>query len=74
MESWRTQRSAREDPKIMKKLGIALLAVAFALPTFVVAQEPKKEEPTTTEKKKKKKSTKKKKTEKKKEEAKPPAR
>jgi hypothetical protein len=73
MEVWRTERSAREDPKIMKKLGIALLAVAFALPTFVVAQEPKKEEPTTTEKKKKKKSTKKK-TEKKKEEAKPPAR
>ena len=71
MEVWRTERSAREDPKIMKKLGIALLAVAFALPTFVVAQEPQKEDTKKTEKKKKK-STKKK-TEKKKEE-KPPAR
>ena len=73
MESWRTEKSAREDSKIMKKLGIALLAVAFALPTFVVAQETKKEETKTTEKTKK---TKKKSTKKKKDttETKPPAR
>jgi ribosomal protein L12E/L44/L45/RPP1/RPP2 len=64
MEAWRTESSAREDPTIMKKLGVALLAVAFALPTFVVAQE-QKEEKKTTEKKKK---SKKKKEEKKKEE------
>lgn len=72
MEAWRTEKSAREDPKIMKKLGIALLAVAFAVPTFVVASQP--EEKKTTEKKAKK--TKKKSTKKKKDttETKPPAR
>jgi hypothetical protein len=75
MESWRTEKSAREDSKIMKKLGIALLAVAFALPTFVMAQEPSATEKKTTEKTKKTKKTKKKSTEKTKETAapKPPA-
>jgi hypothetical protein len=67
MESWRTEKSAREDPKIMKKLGIALLAVAFAVPTFVAARQ---EEKKTTEKTKK---TKKKSTKKTKETAPPKA-
>jgi ribosomal protein L12E/L44/L45/RPP1/RPP2 len=53
----------------MKKLIVALVAVAFTLPGFVVAQEKPKEEPKKEEGKKK---GKKKKKEEKKEE-KPPA-
>jgi Ni/Co efflux regulator RcnB len=64
----RRQEAAQEEFG-MKKLIVALVAVAFTLPGFVVAQEKPKEEPKKEEKKK----SKKKKKEEKKEE-KPPAR